>query len=419
MKKVFIYLHRDVCERRPLDANKLQKYLSKNGCKTINNPKDADVIIFITCGAFNAAVECAFKKIKEFQDKYDAELIVAGCIPDIEKEKLAKIFDGRTISTKDLDDIGRLFPENKIKFSSIEDANIYFQNSDEDKPVGAIKKIFRNVPWGESLYVRINEHVFKHLFGEHSILYQVLSKNPIYCIRISWGCMGNCSYCVIKKGVGPLKSKPLEECVKEFKKGLRKGYKKILITGDDVGPYGLDIGSSFPELLDKMTKIPGEYEISIRAFGPQWTIKYVDELEEIVKRNKIRRVDVNIQAGSPRICKLMNRCSDMEKMKDTFLRLKSASPCLSLFTHILVGFPTETKEEFEQTLQAIKEMKLSSGALFPYSTRAGSKAENIEPKVPQKEISRRLRYAKKFLKKEGYNVIFRSKPHAFVFAKQE
>ena len=113
MKRIFVTNYG--CHLRSLDAEKIRNYFSWNGYKIVNTPENADIIFFISCAAFDKKAENALNKVKKFQ-KYDAELIVGGCLPVIEKEELANIFSGKTISTKDLDKIDDLFPENKIKF---------------------------------------------------------------------------------------------------------------------------------------------------------------------------------------------------------------------------------------------------------------------------------------------------------------
>jgi MiaB/RimO family radical SAM methylthiotransferase len=255
------------------------------------------------------------------------------------------------------------------------------------------------------LFKKIRNRTLYNLFGGHSGIYKLITKK-IFMIRISWGCISNCAYCGIKNAVGPLRSKPIEQCVREFQKGLDQGYKDFILCADNMGPYGIDIGSSFPELLDKLTNIPGEYDILIRYLDPRWAIKYVDKLEEILKRNKITSIDIPIQSGSSRILKLMNRYNDVETMKDTILRLKKTIPNLEIITHIIVGFPGETEEDFKQTLDFIEETNLDFGFILPFSLKTGSKAEKIEPKVPQKEIWRRIKYIKRFLRSMGYNVVY-------------
>ena len=124
-KNVFIYAN--TCTRRRLDAKKFRKYFVLNEFIIVNNPKDADYIIFVTCGCLNNIVDRSIKLVNIFKN-YDAELIVAGCLPDIAQEKLSNVFEGKIITTKKTEGIDSFFSENKIKFSEIDDSHILWRN---------------------------------------------------------------------------------------------------------------------------------------------------------------------------------------------------------------------------------------------------------------------------------------------------
>jgi MiaB/RimO family radical SAM methylthiotransferase len=392
MRKV--YLWSNGCERRLLDTKRFSEYLIKNNYSITNKPENADLIILVSCSFIDRLTNEALNKIITFQKQCDAELIVAGCLPAIDKEKLDHIFTGKTVITSylngDMNKIDILFPENKIKFRDMQDANTYELNYEEKTKflIGG--------------YHKIKRYACKNLFGRHSLFYSPLYEKSFY-IRISWGCLGNCSYCGIKKAVVPFESKPIEQCIKEFEKGLQEGYETFILSGDDTGAYGSDVNSTFPALLDNMTKLTGEYNITIRDLNPFWLVKYIEDLEEIFKRNKITYLDVPIQSGASRILKLMNRYSNIELMKDAFIRLKRISPNAVINTHYIVGFPSETEEEFKQTLSFIKEVSFDNIIVIPFSLKTGTKAERIEPKITDEEISKRVDYAKYYFKKTGYH----------------
>jgi len=426
MRKVFIYCYRHACEKRFLDANKIYNYLYENGLEIINNPRDADIIIFMTCAVIDSSSEGSINKIVEFQ-KYDADLIVVGCLPAIDPDKLSIVFNGKTIITKELDKIDTLFPQNKVLFSNIDDANLLFSNMDNSRITGVLKKILKNARWMEHITNGLIDHILKNIFGERSfITYMVcfyrsfnsLTKSPYFIIRVSWGCLGNCSYCAIKKATGSIISKPLDECIKEFKKGLDARHDHIVITADDVGAYGFDIGKNVTELLNKITSIPGDYTLSIRNLYPWWVVKYIDNFVDILKRRKITHLGIPIESGCTRILKLMNRYSDIQKMKSAFLKLNEAFPDVRIHTHIITGFPTETQEEMVQTLRFIIDSQIDAGFIYRFSCKAGTKAENIEPEIPKNEIISRLKYSKKYLNNEGYKVIYNSKLPLFIFDKR-
>jgi tRNA A37 methylthiotransferase MiaB len=423
MKNYFI--HTTGCLLRYLDAERFRRYFLINGHNVVKDPTEADYIIYLTCGTGKKWGELSYKMIQEFQ-KYNAELIVAGCFPKIFPNKLNEIFNGKTINTKDLNQnpskIDRLFPDIKIKLKDIDDQNtITFQNINNENFPEKIKRMISTIKFQknivnnkkefifmtvltiiENLPIDLEKLFFKILFNKKSYAYYIFYNASDYNLRVSWGCTGNCSYCGIKKAVGPHVSKPLDYCIDEFKRGLQKGYKNFTIVGDDTGAYGLDNGSNFPELLYKITELEGDYKITIRDLNPHWVVKYIKDLEKIVKTGKIQLVQCSFQSGSKRILKLMNRYNDVEKIKNAYIRLKKAYPPLLLGPQIIIGFPTETIEDVKKTLSFIKEINFNSGQIFSFSCIPDTKAAKIKPKVTHSELQTRIKYINQFLKKEGY-----------------
>jgi len=402
-KRIYLYCEPEACRRRSLDATKLSEYFSKNNYETVKNPKTADIIFFITCSGVKETTDICLDKIKNFK-KYDAELIVGGCLPVVDKHKLDDIFKGRSIGTKDLNHIDDLFPENKIKFKDINDANILYDNKLKSK---VLKNKFN----------KIQNFVLTHIFGKYSYINFSSNRSQMH-IRISWGCPNNCSYCTITKSTGSFYSKPFEKCINEFKNGLKNNYHDFVITADNTGAYGIDIQKNFPELLDELTNIDGEYDLFVRGITPSWLVKYIDDFEKILKKEKIKIIEIPIQSASERILRLMLRCPDTEKIKVSFLKLKSYYPSLKTFTHLIVGFPSENMEDIKKTLTFIKDADIDAGQVFPFSTKEGTKAEKIEPKVSQNEILSRMKFIKKNLKKQGYRVINLPKINALLFDKK-
>ncbi len=425
MEKIYIFAY-NTCKRRELDGEKIQNYLLVNKYKIVNDPKDADIILIITCAFIDDKTKITLEKIKEFQENYEAELIVAGCLPVIDRHKLDKIFNGRIITTQDLvddpDKIDKFFPNSEIKFREVLDSNATNVDEDiadftEDGLPNFLLKLIEKSDYFRNAYSKLRIAISKKIFAPHSLLYSSSTPESFF-IRISWGCNHNCSYCAIRQAIGPHKSKTIEECLDEFKKGLKEGYKNFFITADDTGAYGLDIGSNFPELLDKLTNLPGNYNLAIMDFNPRWIVKYIDQIEKIVNLHKISRFTIHIQSGNPRILKLMNRYSDTKKMKDAFRRLKKAHPNLVLLTNFIIGFPTETEEEFNDTLDFIREIDFDSGLIYPFSCKSGIIAEELEPKISEKEKLKRLEYSKEYLKKAGYHTITRNEISAILYGKK-
>ena len=402
MKRVYIYTVS--CRRRSLDATKISEFLIKNDYELVGKPEKADIIVFITCAFIDKMVEFSLDKVKEFQ-KYNAELIVAGCLPAIEKEKLSKIFNGKVICTSDINKISQYFSEKKIKFSELNDANFLYSSLSHQR----IKKIY---------YLKPIQYISKKIYGENSFIFKILLRDP-YIVRVSWGCLGNCSYCAIKKAIGPYKSKPIEECLNELKRGIALGYREILLTADDIGGYGLDIGHDFLELLQSILNLEGDFKIWIESLRPIWILKYFGQLKEIFMNQKIQYIDCAIQSGSKKILKSMNRYSNIKKIIEALSMIKVINPEILLTTEIIIGFPGETEEDLQQTLESIQAIQFDGGFIYKFALKEGTKAENIEPKIPDKEILRRIKIAKSFLKNEGYRVKYLSKKGYYIFDKHQ
>lgn len=409
MKKIFVTTTTN-CRRRLIDTQKIKLYFQRNNWNILDKPNKADKIIFVTCAYRDEIANDCLIQIKKLHN-YPGELIVVGCLPDIESRKLKKIFNGKTISTKDLNLIDKYFPDNNISFKDISDADVI---STWIAPT-QISKGITNIPLIGKSYTYLQKIIIKYLFNRHLLLYLYPYEKMNYHIRISWGCLGNCTYCAIRKAIGPLKSKSMEECLNDFSIGLKKEFKNFIITADDVGAYGIDIGYKFPQLLNRLCSFEGKYKISIQDFDPKWIVKYIDDLEVIFKKNIISSINVALQSGSKNILKIMNRYNDIDKISKSIRRLRNSSKNFSLDTHFILGFPSETREDFYQTMKFIIDNNFDMGFIYRFSLRSNTKADKIEPKIPQDEIDYRMLTAKKFLKKHHYKVLSLSKNSFYSF----
>jgi tRNA A37 methylthiotransferase MiaB len=434
MKKKQVYIYESwTCNRRRLDANRFREYFIKNGYQLVTNPKDAQLILLITCAYTERHANHALEMTKKFLT-YDAELIVTGCLPKIEMKELQNIFKGKIIGTEELDQFDKLFPENAIKFTDIKDGNALWENANELSFLPAFRDSFGTTTIGR-LQKKMGSYVLNRFFEKQSAncfrstrsyfsMIQIRERwNPnlklyknMYFIRPAWGCFWNCSYCIIKKAIGPLKSKPLETIVNEFKIGLGQQYKHFLFDADDLGAYGTDIGMNLPELLNTITDIPGEYTIHLRNIHPAWVTTYQNELKAILLKGKIRGMGSSIQSGNKRILTLMQRYSDMEKIQKAYSSLQESYPNLFLATECINGFPTETNEEFEETLRYISDIRFHLGYIYTFSCRPGTPAEKLEPKVSTDEISQRMKYAKRYLEDNGYHCSFFKRQGLLIFS---
>ncbi len=395
MKKIFIFTNG--CTRRKLDVEKMKKYFTLNGYKITKGIKNADLIIFVSCAFIEERVRESLKIIEELK-KYKKEIIVAGCLPEISKDRLEKVFKEKVISTKNLKEIDKFFKDFQYKFSIVPDPNLPCFLLSE------LLLILKTKPLTE-LFSLNSFHLVKEFLINAIQSKFIHSRSKIYFLRINQGCLGNCAYCGIRKAIGSLKSKPIEICLQEYQQILNRGCENVVILGDDVGAYGLDLNTSFPELLNQLSGIEQRIFVrwSIKEMHPQWIVKYYSDLLNFIRRGKIIHILCGIQSGSSGILKLMNRYSNVEIIKRALKEFKKVNPNLKLSAQIIVGFPSETEKDFLMTLGFIKEIKFDKIFIYPYSNQEGTIAFKLPNQISSEIKSKRIKQILTFLRKEKIN----------------
>jgi threonylcarbamoyladenosine tRNA methylthiotransferase CDKAL1 len=395
------------CSRRELDAQKIVIYLKENGYTIIHDPTKADYIILMTCGVTKGIANISFKMIEKYK-KYDAEVIVAGCIPDTHKTQFEKSFTGKTLSTINLDKIDELFPQVSKKFREIPESNIPWESFNDRSIKGIIRRIhkkvqtIRKVDWF-LLNTIITQVMGKDFFKTFPFNWLIREKGFCY-ILISRGCVHNCTYCVTKKGIGRLQSKPLDQCIKEITVGLQQGFHSFVLDADDIGQYGTDISTTLPDLLYRIMEIHGSFSVKIGHSHPQWFIKYESKLADIFKYQKVTNIFASIQSGNDRILRLMGRPYSTKHLIRALQTFKKSDSTLKIGVDLIVGFPSETDEEFLDTLRLFNEIHFDYGEIYPFSCHEGTKASLIEPKISKQLINQRMKATIHFLKKNNYFV---------------
>ncbi|MEQ2044822.1 radical SAM protein [Mediterraneibacter gnavus] len=240
-----------------------------------------------------------------------------------------------------------------------------------------------------------------------------------FCVEVSRGCPENCSYCATRWAVGKLHSKPVEKCVSEIKLFNESNADKVVINGDNVGAYGLDIGESFGSLIQELPLVENGYSALIDSLHPKWLLKYYDSILDAAQKNTLGMIVSAIQSGSERIIKLMRRKADMNQLKKAFLELKKVSPQLILGTEVIIGFPTETDTELEESIKFVLDTKIDWGHLFIFSPKDGTEAAAMEGQVDENIKIKRINHFIEQLKANDYLVHKEEKSQAVIFCRKE
>jgi tRNA A37 methylthiotransferase MiaB len=409
-----IYIENAGCNRRQLDLRKIRQYLLANGYTLVDSPQQADRILVSTC-AFKAQEEDRSVARLRALRRYDAEILVYGCLPDIAPEKFREFQNLPKIAPRELHTIDTFFADVKIPFAEVEEAN-QISPSEGGNFKTAVRRLLSGELLTPSFYplaLYAAGRRLRALFGRW---------HPDYYLFVCRGCQGQCAYCAIRRAVGPVRSKPLNAVVAEFRRGIEKGYTDFSILGDDPGCYGLDIGSSLPELLQVLQTercemidrarqngdSPPEIGFHVKEIHPKFVIRYGDELIRLCREGAIKSLLCPIQSGSDPVLELMVREHTVADLQQVLRRVRQASPGLDLSTQVIVGFPSETAEDFQETLRVVREVGFNSVVVFPYHDKEGTPASRLEGKLPQGLIRQRMRQAFRYFRGEGvkayYNV---------------
>lgn len=367
MKKACIIDSFCGCMLNSFDSQLFARFFELNGYEMVNDHEDADVVLVNTCAFVKKVEDKVVEKIKELQKnlndkknkRSNQKIIVTGCFPKINEKRLNEIFEG--------DYFG---PREKSKINQILNAKNKIENIDIIK----IEEQYCNGAPSDRCYIKISD-----------------------------GCLGNCSFCSIKKAKGALKSRPEQEILNEFEEGIKQGFKEFVLLGDDIGCYGKDIKTNIASLLNKLTGIKGDYKIYLHFFEPNWFVEQFDDLLDIFKSKKIALLNIPIQSGNDIILKLMRRPYKINGVMEKVKVLKDKFPDVIIQTHILFGFPGEKEEDFNDSLKAAAEFDVAR--FFCYSERPDIDALKLNANVSEKEKKARAEKIKNIAKEQGKNYI--------------
>ncbi len=352
-KKFFINTYG--CQMNVHESEKIAGILSGLGYVNAENYQDADVIVFNTCCIRENAEQKAegnigaLKKLKKARK--DLIIAVGGCM---------------TQQPNRAEKLRKKFPFIDIIFGThnLEQFEILLKNR-----------------------ISTNKKIVEVLESEGEIVEgtkKLRTSFPNAWVNITYGCNNFCTYCIVPYVRGRERSRKLEDIVSECKAVIDAGYREITLLGQNVNSYGNDLeGVNFAKLIEEISKIEGDFRLSFMTNHPK---DFTEELiKAIAKSDKTSKyVHLPVQAGSNRILKLMNRKYTREDYIEKVKLLRKYIPDVSISSDIMVGFPTETEEDFIDTLNLVNEVKFSSAFTFVYSRRAGTPASKMDGQIDEK-----------------------------------
>jgi threonylcarbamoyladenosine tRNA methylthiotransferase MtaB len=384
------------CVEGQLSSTSLEQFFVKNGVTITDDPRQADLVIFYACGLTEPKEKDSLSTVRKLSGllKPKAKLLVWGCLTKINPKAVQTVYDGPLIGP----------------------LNTKFFEGFLEKPLTS----FDSLGWGHSANMLVSSHtsvvsdrntdVFTDIVyfinRNWRKLWARAHKKRVFFIRVSQGCTGHCTYCSERCAFGETRSQPIETIISEFKEGLEKGYSSFSLMATDLGAYGVDRGYTLVELLKEIIKIGGNrnYKLILNQVNPFYLKKYLSDLEPIFASGKIEELCCPVQSGRNRVLKLMGRRYTAEEWKKCMLEINTKFPHIRLGTQVMVGFPTETEEDFKTTLKLFEyPLFLDFIYIFRFSKRPTVPIARIHEQASEKTKEQR---AKRLLRKHARTQIF-------------
>ncbi len=335
------------CTLNAADSDIMRGILQSEGHAEVKSEDAADVVILNSCQVKSATEQKILQKLSGLHSK-NRKILLAGCLA-INQEAVWKSAPNATIlGTSSIAYLPAAFSNAANGGRGVFRSPLSKENLPKDRPIG-----------------------------------------PISRIPIADGCLSSCTFCVTKLARGPLSSYTVKGIVRETEISLERGAKEIQLTGQDTGAYGRDIQTNILTLLSELCELKGNFRIRLGMTNPQHVIHFKDRFFDCFESRRMYKfLHLPVQAGSDSVLRAMRRGYTLEQFRAVANEFRERFPSGVLATDIIVGFPTETDDDFGQTLSAIKEFRFDVVNISKFTPRPGTVAKRMK-QLPSETIKRR------------------------------
>lgn len=376
------------CYRRREEVFLARTFMSSNVWIETSDVCNADVVIYYGCAGLRFLIEESASEITELRKKMKlgAELIVGGCLPGMDFEHLRRCFDGRTITPTDLSALNDL-PNIIVPVDEL--PGIWGRN--------AAPQQLKKPRTRQALAMRIDHTIVDlikpiiRLYPHRSLKKRALrlQRRHTIAMPIAAGCNRKCAYCVKPMASGRIRSKPIDIVTRNVSQALELGYRAFDFHADSIGNYGLDLEVNFGDLLDSISRIERRFSVGLFDLHPQDFIRYFDPIKRLCRDGKIHYLYVAVQSGNGRVLRTMKRPCDVEEMASKLVQIRRLDH-IFMQSGIVVGFPGETDEEFEDTIRLLERVDFDDVYVHHYCDMPNAEASSLPEKVPQEAMNRRF-----------------------------
>jgi len=332
------------CNANRADADGMAQKLDAAGFMGVATPREADTVVVMTC-AFT--YERQRQSLQEIESALElgpgTNVVVSGCLPAISGVPIANNSQLLVVNPRDLDlaFIARLRP----------------------KPGGT---------------------------GVVRTALPAPSSSRVQRVRVSRGCAGHCSFCVIPRATGPLESRGIEEVRQDVFAALARGCGKIILSGEDVGAYGRDRGSSLAALLTDLLAIDADFELVVESVNPQWLDRLLASSSELLEDRRISaQWYVPLQAATDSLLRVMRRPYNISQGLRSLRRLREIRPDAFIVTDFIVGHPGETLSDVQEAAALFRRFAFDRVEIMRFDAHDGAKATSLSGQIGEEEGRRR------------------------------
>ena len=346
MAKIFVEAYG--CSASFADSEMISGLIVNGGHTLATSASESDLNLIVTCSVKDSTANKMMHRIKSLKTK---PLIVAGCLPKAEKDNVEKFADNASLLGPN--SLGKTL--DVINATLMGKKQIALEDSDLSK-VGLPK-------------VRLNA--------------------AVGIVEIASGCMSECTFCQTKLAKGDLSSYRLGDIVRQVQTEIKEGCKEVWLTSTDNGCYGLDIGTDLPTLVNAVSEIQEDFMIRVGMMNPMYMPRIKQNLIESYDNEKVFKfLHIPVQSGSDKVLNDMKRGHTSQTFREIVNKTKEKFENFTISTDIIVGFPSETEEDFQKTITLLDETKPDVVNLSKYSARPGTDAAELK-QIDAAEIKRR------------------------------
>ena len=367
----------NVCAPRRQNLLHHKNFLEKHGHEIVYDPHESDVILVWTCGYRKDVIENSITQLNRYREEYPGEIIAIGCLPDIDKELLEDKFKGIIVPwKKEGDFLEKYFHTDAGAFAAA--SPVFYEAA-----------------------VCSDAAEYRRLHPDSDVIFA----DQFFKLAISQGCPYECTYCTEKLAFPPFRSVSEDELVEACRIPVQQGQNRIMLIADCLGEYGRDIGSSLPQLIRRLRAEYPQTVYALQNFHAKNFLDFYEDYEQFLKDSWLAHINLPIQSASDRVLMAMKR-QYTRKDLDKVFGLMASLNFRHFDTHIIVGFPGETDEDFVETLDFLKKYKPTYALVSKYYDPPGAPSSKMSDKIDDHTINRRLELIERTMREIGmvYNI---------------